>query len=365
MDQRTELSEFLRSRRARLLPEDVGLSPLGGRRRVPGLRREELAQLAGVSVAYYTRLEQGRGRNVSTSVLSAVAGALRLNSTERAHLERLVKPGPDAGRGAARPQLLRPAVQQLLDAMQDVPAYVIGRRLDLLGANRLGLALLGDFTAVPPDRRNMALQIFLDPGARTLYEEWDRKAAEVVAFLRLEAGCHPDDLRLTELVGELSVKSDDFRRLWAAHDVQEKGYGAKHLRHPLVGRLTLWYETLTLAGDSGQQLVTYSAEPGSASAESLRLLASWTSDALDSGTGGSAAAEAAAEAEAARDAAGGSGQPHAGPGTVPDADSADGSASEPGSASAPPPDRGATAPGRRVTARPVRSPDREGRTGRG
>ncbi|MGW1075099.1 helix-turn-helix transcriptional regulator [Streptomyces sp. NPDC002537] len=275
MDQRTELSEFLRSRRARLSPEDVGLTPHGGRRRVPGLRREELAQLAGVSVAYYTRLEQGRGQNVSSSVLDAIAEALRLNGAERDHLNHLVRPCRTR-KPVVRRQRVRPAVQQLIDSMDNVPAYVVGRRLDIIAWNRMACALLGDFSEFPDHQRNMAWQIFLDPASRDLYVEWDRKAADIVAFLRLDAGCYPDDPLLASLVGELSVKSQEFRELWATHDVQDKGPGVKQLRHPVVGQLTLACETLVLPADAGQQLVTYHAEPGSASAESLRLLASWT-----------------------------------------------------------------------------------------
>ncbi|AZQ74712.1 MULTISPECIES: helix-turn-helix domain-containing protein [Streptomyces] len=278
MDQRTELSEFLRSRRARLRPEDVGLTPYGGRRRVPGLRREELAQLAGVSVAYYTRLEQGHGQNVSASVLEAIAGALRLSETERDHLGRLVRPVPSRSR-AARPQRVRPTLQQLLDTMEGVPAYVLGRRTDVIAWNRLACALLGDFPAVPPQRRNMIRQLFLDPAARELYVEWEAKAADLVACLRLEAGRHPDDPQLAALVGELSVKSEEFRRLWAAHNVRDKGHGVKRLLHPLVGELTVACETFVLPADPDQVLVTYHAEPGSPSAESLRLLASWTLEA--------------------------------------------------------------------------------------
>jgi transcriptional regulator with XRE-family HTH domain len=285
MDQRTELSEFLRSRRARLNPEDVGVTPHGGRRRVPGLRREELAQLAGVSVAYYTRLEQGRGQNVSASVLDAIADALRLGRAERDHLTHLARPAACRKRKApARPQRVRPAVQQLIDAMDDVPAYVVGRRLDIIGWNRMACALLGDFAAVPAHQRNLAWQIFLDPATRELYVEWERKAADIVALLRLEAGCYPDDPRLTALVGELSMKDEDFRALWAAHDVRDKGFGVKQLHHPVVGPLTLSYETLVLPADPGQQLVTYHAEPDSPSAESLRLLASWTLDTAGSRT---------------------------------------------------------------------------------
>lgn len=282
MDQRTELSEFLRSRRARLSPEDVGLTPHGGRRRVPGLRREELAQLAGVSVAYYTRLEQGRGQNVSSSVLDAIADALSLSRAERDHLNHLVRPCRTR-KPQVRAQRVRPAVQQLIDSM-DVPAYVVGRRLDVIAWNRMACALLGDYAAVPAHQRNMAWQIFLDPATRELYVEWERKAADIVAFLRLDAGRCPDDPLLTALVGELSVKSQEFRELWATHDVQDKGFGVKRLHHPVVGPLTLAYETLVLPADAGQQLITYHAEPGSASAESLRLLASWSLGTADSRT---------------------------------------------------------------------------------
>ncbi|MGK5733984.1 helix-turn-helix transcriptional regulator [Streptomyces sp. URMC 124] len=275
MDQRTELSEFLRSRRARLQPEEVGLTPYGGRRRVPGLRREELAQLAGVSVAYYTRLEQGRGQNVSAGVLEAIADALRLTRAERDHLTHLVHPCVTKTRRPARPQRVRPSVQHLIDTMDNTPAYVIGRRLDIIAWNRLACALLGDFDAMPAGQRNMAWQVFLEPATRELYAQWDRKAADVVAFLRLDAGRCPDDPKLAALVGELSVKSPEFRSLWATHNVQDKGFGVKELHHAVVGPLTLSYETLVLPADQSQQLITYHAEPGSPSAESLRILASW------------------------------------------------------------------------------------------
>lgn len=275
MDQRTELSEFLRSRRARLRPGDVGL-PDHGRRRVPGLRREELAQLAGVSVAYYIRLEQGRVGNVSASVLDAIGDVLRLTGAERDHLAHLARPVSRRSRPAVRAQRVRPAFQQLLDTMEAVPAYVIGRRLDLIAWNRLACALLGDFPALPRKERNLAWQVFLDERHRALYENWEAKASDVVGYLRRDAGRNPDDPGLASLIGELSLKSEDFRRLWAAHDVQDKGFGTKVLRHPLVGRLTLAYETLSLPADPDQQLITYHAEPGSPSAQSLRLLASWT-----------------------------------------------------------------------------------------
>ncbi|MEV5376628.1 helix-turn-helix transcriptional regulator [Streptomyces nondiastaticus] len=283
MDQRTELSEFLRSRRARLQPAEVGLTPYGGRRRVPGLRREELAQLAGVSVAYYTRLEQGHGQNVSTAVLDAIADALRLTSAERDHLTHLVRPSVKKARPCrpARPQRVRPSVQHLMDSMENTPAYVVGRRLDIIAWNRLACALLGDFDAMPAGQRNLAWQIFLEPGNRELYTEWEKKAADVVAFLRLDAGRCPEDPHLAALVGELSVKSPEFRSLWAAHNVEDKGFGVKKLHHPVVGPLTLSYETLVLPADQDQKLITYHAEPGSPSAESLRILASWAMESSD------------------------------------------------------------------------------------
>ncbi|WP_042429700.1 helix-turn-helix transcriptional regulator [Streptacidiphilus anmyonensis] len=283
LDPRAELSEFLRTRRARLRPEDVGLPYFGARRRVPGLRREELAQLAGVSVAYYTRLEQGNAHNVSAAVLEAIADALRLNRAEREHLDHLAKPAPRRGRTAAavRPERVRPQLQHLLDAMDSVPAYVLGRRCDILAWNRMAGALLGDFASRPPEQRNMAWIVFMDPASHELYLDWEGKARDVVAGLRMHAGRSPDDPRLAALIGELSVKSPLFRQWWAAHDVRGTGPCTKELHHPVVGRLTLVNETLVLPADAGQMLVTYAAEPGSPSAEALRLLASWTATAPD------------------------------------------------------------------------------------
>ncbi|MGW4721900.1 helix-turn-helix domain-containing protein [Streptomyces sp. S1] len=281
MDPSAELSEFLRSRRARLKPQDVGLPEFGRHRRVPGLRREELAQLAGVSVAYYTRLEQGNGRNVSMEVLDSIARALRLSDSERAHLTHLAKPTVKKRQRAAisRPQQVRPGISYLLESMDGVPAVVLGRRLDLLAWNRMARALLGDFTAWEPHERNMARMVFLDPNARSLYLDWECKATEVVSVLRLYAGCYPDDPLLLALVGELSVRSEEFRSLWAAHTVADKGHGTKRMRHPLVGEMTLSYETLKVSGDDPDLvLVTYHAEPGTPSAEALRLLAQWGVD---------------------------------------------------------------------------------------
>ncbi|AVH56836.1 MULTISPECIES: helix-turn-helix domain-containing protein [Streptomyces] len=284
LDRRAELSEFLRTRRARLKPEDVGLPDYGRHRRVPGLRREELAQLAGVSVAYYTRLEQGNGRNVSAEVLDAIARALRLTDAEYAHLTHLAKPKQHKKKQPARPQQVRGALRQLLDTFEGVPAYVVGRRADILAWNRMAAAVFGDWSELPPQERNWARLVFLKPDYHDLFVDWEQKAIDIVCQLRMDAGCHPDDPRLSALVGELSVKSGDFRRLWATHDVKEKTHGEKRLRHPLVGDLALQFESFQVTGDSELALVTYHAEPGSASAEALRLLASWGTDATRAGT---------------------------------------------------------------------------------
>ena len=284
LDRRAELSEFLRTRRARLKPEDVGLPDFGRHRRVPGLRREELAQLAGVSVAYYTRLEQGNGRNVSAEVLDSIARALRLTDAEHAHLTHLAKP-KHKKKQTARPQQVRAALQQLLDTMDGVPAYIVGRRAEVLAWNRMAAAVFGDWGELPAAERNWARMVFLRPEYHDLFVDWEQKAIDVVCTLRMDAGCYPDDPRLSALVGELSVKSEEFRRLWATHDVKEKSHGVKHLRHPLVGELFLNFEGFRAAGDGEQTLVTYHAEPGSSSAEALRLLASWGADATKAGAG--------------------------------------------------------------------------------
>ncbi|WP_406007066.1 helix-turn-helix transcriptional regulator [Streptomyces sp. NBC_00637] len=283
LDRRAELSEFLRTRRARLKPEDVGLPDFGRHRRVPGLRREELAQLAGVSVAYYTRLEQGNGRNVSAEVLDSIARALRLSDAEHAHLTHMAKP-KHKKKQTAPPQQVRAPLRQLLDTMDSVPAYLVGRRTEILGWNRMAAAVFGDWAELPVAERNWAGLVFLRPDYRDLFVDWEQKAIDIVCALRMDAGCYPDDPRLSALVGRLSVKSDDFRRLWATHDVKEKNHGVKLLRHPLVGELSLNFEGFRLAGDSEQAMVTYHAEPGSASAEALRLLASWGADATRAGS---------------------------------------------------------------------------------
>jgi transcriptional regulator with XRE-family HTH domain len=278
-DQSAELSEFLRSRRARLKPADLGLPEYGRQRRVPGLRREELAQVAGVSVAYYTRLEQGNGRNVSLEVLNAISDALRLSETEHTHLLHLAKPTQQRGATTSSTQRVRPALLTMLDAIDGVPAYVWGRRTEVLAWNRTASALFGDWAARAPRDRNWARIVFLDPDARRLFPNWKVKAADVVGQLRLDAGRHPNDPLLAELVGELSVKSDGFRTLWASHDVKRKTHASMRIAHPLVGELTVHYETFALPDDQEQALSIYHTEPGSASEEALRLLASWGSDA--------------------------------------------------------------------------------------
>ncbi|WP_017626932.1 helix-turn-helix domain-containing protein [Nocardiopsis chromatogenes] len=283
LDRRAELSEFLRSRRARLTPEDVGLPRFGHRRRVPGLRREELSQLAGVSAAYYTRLEQGNGRNVSAEVLEAIARALRLSDAEYAHLVHLAKPTRNKVRRATAPQKVRPGLRALLSTLEGVPAYVVGRRSDILAWTRAAAAVFGDWGQLPARERNWARLVFLREENRALFADWEGKAADIVSYLRMDAGRYPDDPRLSALVGELSVKSGDFRRLWAAHDVKEKGHGSKVLNHPLVGEMTLYFETLNLPDDQDQALLMYHAEPDSPSAEALRLVTGWGTDATRAG----------------------------------------------------------------------------------
>lgn len=275
MNQRAELGEFLRNRRAQLSPADVGLVS-HGRRRVPGLRREELAQLAGVSVDYYVRVEQGRTQGVSDSVLEALAAALRLTDVERTHLHNLARPAKRtrSQQGAER---VRPGVQQLLDTLDTVPAYVFGRFGDTLAWNRLACQTFVDFEQLTQEERNWGRLIFLDGMPRDRFADWEGKARDTVGFLRLAAGRYPDDADLTSLIGELSVKSEAFRRLWADHTVREKCFGRKVIRHPLAGDLSLDYESLALT-EPDQMLVTYTAVPGSPTQEALQFLVNWTAN---------------------------------------------------------------------------------------
>jgi hypothetical protein len=225
---------------------------------------------------------------VSAEVLDAIARALRLSGAEHSHLVHLAKPKQHKKKPAARTQAVRGSLRQLLDTLDGVPAYVSGRYSDILAWNRMAAALFGDWGELPAQERNWARLVFLNPAYRELFVEWEQKASDIVSFLRMEAGCFPDDPRLSALVGELSVKSEEFRRLWATHDVKEKGHGVKHLHHPLVGDLILNFESFRPADDDGQALTTYHAEPGSPSAEALRLLASWGTDATRAGKGSAA-----------------------------------------------------------------------------
>lgn len=277
MDRRSDLGEFLRSRRARLRPEDAGLINYGERRRVPGLRREEIAQLAGVSVGYYSRLEQGQSVNASDAVLAAVARVLRLNEEEWAHLQSLARHKPKARR-RPRVESVRPTIRRVVESFERVPALVVGRRSDVLAWNRMAHALLAghlDFDAPTraADQPNMARLAFLEPHSRELYVDWKRKAHDVVAYLRMSAARYHDDSRLTDLVGELCVGSTEFAALWSTHPVRECAHNLREYRHPLVGLMTLNDELFQLPDDDGQRLVVITAEVGSPSEAALTLLA--------------------------------------------------------------------------------------------
>jgi transcriptional regulator with XRE-family HTH domain len=271
------LGEFLKARRALLSPEAAGVNAYG-RRRVPGLRREELAQLAGVSVDYYVRLEQGRAAHPSAEVLDAIARALQLDDVEQAHMHQLASP-PRPRRRTAAPERVPPGLQRLIGQLDAVPALVIGRRMDMLAWNPLAAALMGDPARLPPQERNMARMMFLDPACRDLYADWEKCARETVGYLRHCAGRNPDDPGMAALVGELSVKSEPFARWWGNHLVREKASGTKRYRHPVVGEMTLGFETLVPPEARDLALITYTAEPGSASETALRLLASWAAPA--------------------------------------------------------------------------------------
>ncbi|MFF7410614.1 helix-turn-helix domain-containing protein [Streptomyces lydicus] len=270
-----EISSFLKARRAALDPADLGLPGGVTRRRVRGLRREEVAQLAGISVDYYTRIEQGRAHAISDSVLDAIARALRLTAGEVTYLRNIAVPRRRGAADCCAPgQTVRPEIRQLLDAMEStVPALVVGRGLDILAWNRLGGRVAFDLEAVAPDRRNTALLVFLDPMARALHPEWEDKAEEVVGNLRAESGRHPEDPRICEVVNELLVRSADFKRLWEAQSVHECLRGTKRILHPDVGELVITFESFRLGADEDQALVTYSAPRGSETERRLRELA--------------------------------------------------------------------------------------------
>jgi transcriptional regulator with XRE-family HTH domain len=272
-----EIREFLTSRRARITPEQAGLRSYGSRR-VPGLRREEVAVLAGVSVPYYIRLERGDMSGVSESVLDALTRALDLDDAERAHLFDLARSAQPTGvqpRRRRAKQRVRPEVQWTLDAITGAAAYAGNDRLDILAANQLGRALFSELYAAPARPVNSARFVFLDPRAEAFYDDWQRVAGECVAILRWAAGRDPHDRDLSDLVGELATHSEAFRVRWAAHDVRFHNTGVKHLHHPVVGELTLSFNRLDLPADHGLTIFTYTAEPGSRSEEALKLLGSW------------------------------------------------------------------------------------------
>ena len=283
MDNRAEVREFLMTRRANVSPEAAGI-PAGANRRVPGLRRTEVAALAGVSVEYYSKLERGSIAGASAAVLDAVSRALQLNDAEHAHLLDLARTAdgiPSSGRArrrATKPGPPRASLQWALSAITDAVAVVRDQRQNLVATNDLGRAfyspLIGDGGRTP----NFARFQFLDPAAHDFYPDWDLFAEMCVAVIRAEAGRDPHDTGIQDLVGELSTRSDLFRTLWAAHNVRTHGTGTKRFRHPVVGDLTLVYEELAITAEPGRVLLIYTAEPGSPSAERLRLLASWAAD---------------------------------------------------------------------------------------
>jgi transcriptional regulator with XRE-family HTH domain len=289
VDNRVEVREFLTTRRAKISPGQAGL-PAAGQRRVPGLRRSEVAALAGMSVEYYAKLERGALAGVSAGVLDAIARALRLDDAERAHLLRLAHEA-DGSNALLRPRRrpkqwsVRPSLQWSLDTITTAPAIVVNNRQDLLAANHLGRAMYSDVYTDPVRPPNFARFTFLDSAARRFYPDWDLAADMCVANLRTAAGKDPHDKGLQDLVGELSTRSDDFRRRWGAHNVRTHGTGVKHFHHHVVGGLTLAYESMDLRAEPDLTMTLYAAEPGSSTEDALRLLASW---AASQGTGATA-----------------------------------------------------------------------------
>ncbi|WP_327633696.1 helix-turn-helix transcriptional regulator [Kribbella sp. NBC_00482] len=281
-DVRAEIREFLSTRRDRISPEQAGLPVYGGaRRRVAGLRREEVALLAGISTDYYTRLERGNAIGISDSVIEGLTHALKLNEAERTHLLDLLRAAATTRAPRRRPtaQRIRPTVQRVLDSMSGTPALVLNGRLDILAANALGSALFSPVYAVPARPPNNARFVFLDPQATDFFRAWDTVANDTVALLRAEVGRDPYDRQTSDLIGELSTRSEEFRARWAAHNVRIHTTGVKLLHHPVVGDLELPFESFPLASDPSQSLLTYTAEPESASQDALNLLASWSATA--------------------------------------------------------------------------------------
>ncbi|ATL26055.1 helix-turn-helix transcriptional regulator [Streptomyces formicae] len=274
MTEGTELGRFLRARRGQLRPQDVGLRAGTGVRRTPGLRREELATLAGVSVDYYTRLERGRETRPSPAVVAALGESLQLSDDALHRLHELVAlaagqpPAPSPGPA----RQVRDSVRVLLETVRPAPAYVVSRTNDLLAANRPGLRLFSGITDWPWERRNITRYMFLHPMGRKLYRDWEEMAAHSAGHLRAVAGADPDMPELAQLVGELVVKSPEFARLWERYDVQERGGGEKHFQHPEVGSIRLSFEVMMISRTDGQRLVTYQAPPGTPDHDAMLLL---------------------------------------------------------------------------------------------
>lgn len=281
MDIHDDLSAFLTSRRAKLTPSQAGLPDFGGRRRVPGLRREEVALLAGMSAEYYKRLERGNAGGVSEAVLDGVSRALHLDEAEHAHLHELVRAANEGTRPQrqrrTKKQQLSAAMQQTIDAMSTVPVFIQNGRLDAIATNTLGRALFAPMFEDARSPVNAARFLFLDERSHDFYRDWEGNTRQIVALLRSEAGRSPHDRNLSNLVGELSTRSELFRRLWGAHDVREHRDGLKRVHHPVVGDLDLTYQSMDLASDRGLLMLVFSAEPGSASHERLQLLSNWAS----------------------------------------------------------------------------------------
>ncbi len=280
MNNENLIRDFLATRRARITPEQAGLPDFGGRRRVPGLRREEVALLAGMSTEYYVRLERGNAKGFSDAVLAGICRALQLDEAEQTHLHDLVRAanaGPRSPRKRlpAKSQRVRPGVQQLLDAMTGIPAIVQNGRLDVIASNTLGRALFSEIFDQEGTTVNFARFVFLAPRAREIYQDWEDAAQQIVAMLRVEAGRVPYDRALSDLIGELSTRSDDFRILWASHDVRLHSTGTKRIHHPTVGNLELDFEAMPLSAESGLMFLAFTAKPGTVSHDSLQLLATW------------------------------------------------------------------------------------------
>jgi len=286
--ERGDLGAFLKARRAQLTPHEVGLPEADSHRKVAGLRREEVAHLAAISVDYYTRLEQGRVQ-ASASVLATLARALRLDDDQQTYLYEI------AGKTDARPrrrraaQRVRPAARRLLEQLTETPTLVLGERMDILAWNHAATALYTDFAGIPAARRNYVYLLFTDPAFRGMHLEWEHDARDAVAALRMEAAKDPDDPALAQLVGELSVQDADFRTWWAEHRVNSSSYGTKHYRHPAVGELTLDCDTWDSPDGSGQRLMVLTAKPGSTSHDALRILISSASRPGVSHTAGASA----------------------------------------------------------------------------